>query len=592
MSARPTRGTRARKSAQEPSQQTAPAVIAGRLLPRWLVAVSIALAALVLLGLFSTEASDTDFWWQLKTGAYLAQKHALPVPDPFSFTTALNPPSSAADASVRRFNLTHEWLAQLLMYAIYAIGGLPAIIIARAAILAAFCGLAGFLAARRTANAYFGIGAALAAATLANSFTSDRPALITFFLAALFVCLLDTRRYLWALPPLALLWANCHGGFFVAWVIVLTFCAASLLPGTDAASRKRLWLVSACTIAASGINPNGFGVVWTLLRYRQSAMQANLVEWHRPYFWGPPYAFDVLLYLTVAALAYSWRKVRPVDWLLFAAFGTMALLAFRNTPFIAFLAPVLIASYFPFSLRLPRLAAWLVPPALAVVLIFGILSGPFFELRAATYKFPVGAADFMLQNHVRGPLFNTWEDGGYLIWRLWPEQQVFIDGRALSEAAHRDYMQILYNQGSDVGHVAGPRAELLRRYGIQSVVTNTFEYITGAIYPLALALADSPDWQLVFTDSHSVLFVKTDRPDSASIPAKLQRVLDHMDIECSGYIEHDPRFPACARTMAQYWLQGRNRQRAYRMLSLYLSHVRQRDAEAERVFQQLLQGGR
>jgi len=134
------------------------------------------------------------------------------------------------------------------------------------------------------------------------------------------------------------------------------------------------------------------------------------------------------------------------------------------------------------------------------------------------------------------------------------------------------------------------RAELLRHYGIQSVVTNTFEYVTGAIYPLALALADSPDWQLVFTDSHSLVFVKADRPDPAAVSAKLQRVLDHMDIECSDYIEHDPRFPACARRMAQYWLEGRNRQRAYRMLSLYLSHAR--DAEAERVFQQLLQAGR
>ena len=558
--------------------------------PEWLLPVSIALAGLVLLGLFSAEASDTDFWWQLKTGAYILQMHALPIPDPFSFSTALDPPASAAEASVQRFNLTHEWLAQVLMYVVYSLGGLPAIVIARAALLAAFCGLAGFLAARRTGNAYFGIGAALAAATLANSFTSDRPALVTFFLAALFVCLLDRGRNLWALPPLALLWANCHGGFFVAWIIVLVYCAASLLPGGAASGRKKLLLIAACTILASGINPNGFGVVSTLVRYRQSAMQANLVEWHRPYFWGPPYAFDVLLYLAVAALVYSWRKVRPVDWMLFAAFGGMALLAFRNTPFIAFLAPVLIASYFPFSPRPPRLAAWLVPPALAGVLIFGVVSGPFFELRAATYKFPVGAADFILQNHIRAPMFNTWEDGGYLIWRLWPEQRVFIDGRALSESAHRDYMQILYNRGSDVGHVAGPRAELLRHYGIQSVVTNTFEYVTGAIYPLALALADSPDWQLVFTDSHSLVFVKADRPDPAAVSAKLQRVLDHMDIECSDYIEHDPRFPACARRMAQYWLEGRNRQRAYRMLSLYLSHAR--DAEAERVFQQLLQAGR
>ena len=587
MSVRSARGKRGPQPAKAAGGQAPAAVPA---LPAWLPSLSIALAGLLLIRIFATEIADTDFWWHLKTGQYVIQKHVLPVPDPFSFTTALNPPANAGDASVQRFNLTHEWLAQALMYGVYSVGGFPSIVLARALLLAGFCGLAGWLAARRSGQVYFGIGAALAAATLATNFAADRPALVTFFMAALFVSLLDSGRFLWALPALALIWANCHGGFFVAWIIVLAYAGASLLPGGQTAGRAKLWIIAACTIAVSGLNPNGFGVVATLVRYRQSAMQANLVEWHRPYFWGPPYAFDILLYLAIAVLIYSWRKVRWIDWMLFVAFVVMAMTAFRNTPFIAFLAPFLIASYFPISLRLPRSAAWLIPPALASVLIYGLAAGRCFQLRAATWKFPVGAADFLLENHIRGPLFNTWEDGGYLIWRLWPEQKVFIDGRALSEAAHRDFMQILYNIGSDVGHVAGPRAQLLQRYGIQSVAVNTFEYVTGAIYPLALALADSPDWQLAFTDSHSVVFVKAAQPDTASIPGKLQRVLEHMDIECSDYIEHDPRLPACARRMAQYWLEGRNRERAYRMLSLYLSHAR--DPEAERVFQALVNGGR
>jgi hypothetical protein len=49
----------------------------------------------------------------------------------------------------------------------------------------------------------------------------------------------------------------------------------------------RLWLVTACAIAASGINPNGFGVASTLFAYRRSAMTANLIEWHSPNLWGP-----------------------------------------------------------------------------------------------------------------------------------------------------------------------------------------------------------------------------------------------------------------------------------------------------------------
>ena len=321
-------------------------------------------------------------------------------------------------------------------------------------------------------------------------------------------------------------------------------------------------------------------------------MTANLVEWHPPYLWGPPYAFDVLLYLAAGVLIYSWRRVRWSDWALFAALATASLMAFRNTPLMAFLAPVVIASYFPFQLRLPRQTAWLPPLLLAIALVFGLRNGSFFQLRAATWKFPAGAADFILQNHVAGPLFNTWEDGGYLIWRLWPGQRVFIDGRALSESADRDFKEILYNLGSDTSHVVGPRAELLQRYGIQTVLTNTFEYVTGAIYPLALALAASPDWQLVYGDTRSLVFARAAQADPSTVPGKLRRVLDHMDEECADYVEHDPRLPACARRMAQYWLEGNNRERAYRMLSLYLAHARVRDAEAERVFQRLVRGGR
>ena len=554
--------------------------------------LSAVLAGLILLGLFSTEIADTDFWWHLKTGQYIVQRHALPVPDPFSFSTALNPPADAGEARVRHFNLTHEWLAQALLYCVYSVAGFPAVVLARALLLAAFCGLAGLLAARRSHSFYLGIGATFAAASLMVNFTADRPALFSFFMTALFVCLLDSGRFLWVLPPLQLLWANCHGGFFLGWVVLAAYSVAALLDGQLSAIRRRLWLVTACSIAVSGLNPNGFGVLATLVRYRQSAMTANLVEWHPPYLWGPPYAFDVLLYSAAAVLIYSWRRVRWSDWALFAAFSAASLVAFRNTALMGFLAPVLIASYFPFRLRLPRFSAWALAVSLASVVIFGIRSGSFFQLRVATWKFPAAAADFLLQNHIPGPLFNTWEDGGYLIWRLWPGQRVFIDGRALSEPANRDFKEIVYNFGSDTGHVTGPREELLRRYGIQSVLTNTFEYVTGAIYPLALALAASPDWQLVHEDTHSLVFVRASRPDPSGVPQKLQHVLDHMDAECTDYVEHDPRLPACARRMAQYWLEGNHRERAYRMLSLYLSHARQHDAEAERVFQLLLRGGR
>src|SRR5215831_16511448 len=92
------------------------------------------ITGVLMVALFATPIEDTDFWWHLKTGQYLVEHHRLPFPDPFSYT-------AATDAKAR-FNLTHEWLAQALMYGVYAAGGFTAIVMARAILLASVCGIA------------------------------------------------------------------------------------------------------------------------------------------------------------------------------------------------------------------------------------------------------------------------------------------------------------------------------------------------------------------------------------------------------------------------------------------------------------------
>src|ERR1035437_4401999 len=57
--------------------------------PAWLHPTVLVLAAICLIGMFSTEVAGYDTWWHLKTGEYIVQYRALPVPDPFSYTTYL-----------------------------------------------------------------------------------------------------------------------------------------------------------------------------------------------------------------------------------------------------------------------------------------------------------------------------------------------------------------------------------------------------------------------------------------------------------------------------------------------------------------------
>jgi hypothetical protein len=261
--------------------------------PAWLIPAALGLAALFLIGLFSTEFSDTDSWWHLATGKYIVQQHRLPYPDPFAYTTARAQPSYAGEAATQRFNLTHEWLAQAAMYDAEAVGGIGAVVLWKALLLALACALTGRVARVRTGSYLWGIAAMLAASPVLVVFAHDRPSILSYVFSIAFIGIFEERRFLWLLPPLALVWANCHGGFFLGWVICGAYCAEAFLRRDK--EWKRIAAISAVAALLSGLNPNGFRVVTTLASYRNSPMTASLIEWSRPGFWGEPVAFFFVL---------------------------------------------------------------------------------------------------------------------------------------------------------------------------------------------------------------------------------------------------------------------------------------------------------
>jgi hypothetical protein len=147
----------------------------------------------------------------------------------------------------------------------------------------------------------------------------------------------------------------------------------------------------------------------------------------------------------------------------------------------------------------------------------------------------------------------------------------------------RDYRQILYNLGSDVMRLAGPRADLLNRYGVEVVVMNMFEYVTGAEYPLPLALATAPaesGWRLVYDDPRAVVFWRNPPTGTPVFNDPYARVVTHADTECSEHIQHDPSTPACALALAKNWAAGGGVEQALRMLRLYFMSSSSPEADA------------
>jgi hypothetical protein len=523
--------------------------------------VIVALSILALFALFSSEVGDPDTWQHLASGRYILQHHAFPSPDPYSFTTAMAKPAYSDEESTRTFNIQHELLAQIFLYLSYAAAGFAGLVILRCTLLSSFCVILGLAAWHRTHSFFKSLAAGCMAATVAYQFRADRPYLFTFVFLAAIIAILEYRRRLWLLPPLFFLWANTHGGFVLGWSVLAVFCAEALLlrwrskPLDD---ERRLWLVAISCFLISGLNATGFHVIPVMLSYQKSVMQTTLWEWQRPALWPPP-LFAIMLGVAAIVMLWARRDVRPADWLLLLVFGAASLSAIRNAILAATVAPLLIVTYLPIRRRLPLAMEYLTALGALALAVTPVIQGRAFQFQSADWKYPARAADFLLAHHISARMFNTWEFGAYLIWRLWPQERVFIDGRAQSETVYLDYQAIVYNLKAAEEPINGPyqalrprvitgktAEELLQQYGIEMILMDGFEFTTGSTYYLAAALADpnQTQWKLVYWDAQAMIFILHPPED---VPVLNPReVLDAMDAQCREHLRHEPNTAGCA----------------------------------------------
>jgi hypothetical protein len=367
-------------------------------------------------------------------------------------------------------------------------------------------------------------------------------------------------RALWLLPGIFLFWANCHGGFFLGWVIMGAYCGEALIrrwQKNPVEGERQLWLLTAICFLISGLNPNGFRVIQILFLYRGSPIQASNVEWQYPAFWQPsPYSF--MLFGALAALLIGWRKTRPVDWLLYGIFAPFSLMAVRNTIFMGIFGPILVAALLPSSLipswkkAMPVVAEYAAAGLLAMAAIWSAVSGGAFQLRAAEWQLPSGAADFLQAHQISQRIFNTYATGGYLVWRLWPMQKDFIDPRGLSEEAFADYNRMLVNTDINGGKSA---RRLFDKYGIQVLILEGFDRFSGKVYNLSVNLADpnQKEWMLVYSDAKGVVFMR--HPPVGVQPMNSLEALHSIELQCQQQVQHDPQHPLCAHGIDELYAQ-------------------------------------
>jgi hypothetical protein len=205
-----------------------------------------------------------------------------------------------------------QWLAQLVYYGLYALGGLRLALLVNAAIVAGSFVMALRLA--RARNVYVAIVAAVA---LGVSSAALRPQtlVLPLFVALIWLLVEDarspSRRVFWAIP-LLVLWANLHGSVTLGVLLVL------LAAAVDAWLRRRptgrMSLLAALAVAslfASPYAPHLPGYYRTVLFNAEFAKY--LPDW-MPTALGPKTAaFYLLAFAAVFAMARAPRALTAFE---------------------------------------------------------------------------------------------------------------------------------------------------------------------------------------------------------------------------------------------------------------------------------------
>jgi hypothetical protein len=474
------------------------------------------MAAVLLLCLFVMAVrpiTDPDFWWHLRTGQLIWESRSIPRQDVFSHTVAGQP------------WITHEWLTEVILYAVYALTGQGGLILVFAGIITAAFALSYRQCDGRPYLASFVV--VLAAVSSAVTW-GVRPQMLSLLLSAAFLYILHLNgkgnsKCLWLLPPLMVLWANLHGSFFLGVVYLAAHTIGSMLDDVFARSEeakvdwkdiRRLAVVTLLTAAAPILNPNGIRLlVYPFGTLGSAAMQQYIAEWFSPDFHlaqFQPFALYVLILLLILGL--SHRRPKTADLILMVGFGYASLRSARQIPFFVLTTTPMLTSQLLHLWRdsgLPNLSItrrrsrgraslvvnWAI---LAALLAGGAALAGHALLRNTTAQraaFPVAAVDFLEASETSGNTYNLYHWGGYLIWRLYPERKVFIDGRAdvYGDAFIDEYLQV-YQLRQDW-------QQPLEKYHVDVVLIDVDS-------PLSIMLNEEVEWYRAYSDETAVIYVR------------------------------------------------------------------------------------
>jgi hypothetical protein len=278
-----------------------------------------------------------DLAYQLRAGDIMLDTHAVLRTDVFSA------------AAYGRPWLNQQWLAQIVLATAFRLGGWFGLVALRALLMAVVLTFV-FLACR-AAGAVTRRAAWLTLASAVPLLAGFmlRPQLMGMVCFAATAWLVARRRThpegVWIVIAITVLWANLHGSFFLAPVL-LALAWVEDRPARDRGGTRALLLAGVGSLLATTVNPYGYRV-WSYAvdLATHPVIRRTIVEWQPPtieIYTGAAFFLSVFV---VATLLIA-RVRRPVPWrslLPLAVFVAIALAAIRGVYWWALVAPIVLA---------------------------------------------------------------------------------------------------------------------------------------------------------------------------------------------------------------------------------------------------------
>ena len=473
------------------------------------------------------SAFNADTFLHLAAGRYIVETGSLPHRDVFSFSAEGRP------------WVMHEWLYQALIFLLYEAAGMSGLklLTGLACIFTLYLAKkSADLLTRQAWVKWLVLGLLL---ILLERFISPRPVLVTMVLFAFYLYALlayrcgSSRRLLYWLPPLMILWVNSHGGFIVGLVLIAYF---SLLQTLDDRIRHGVWVLPRLPLAilllclvASLLNPYGYAQLLFPLRLMSDWSVGMALEWRPPDFsqWhNQVFLGTVLLFAFVAAVAKGKESIFAVALALpfvLAAFSAVRHVLLASLVLAPYLSLLLGAAAeqgrVVFGRFVPGLSLWrqeqrrqelgeteyvLNGIVLLVMVLMLYLAYPAHRSWLAGQEealYPVTATRYLKSNGIEGRLFSPMGYSDYILFSLYPRIKIFYDVRLeiYGEQLTRDYFTM--KEAGDGWQ------ELFRRHAIDVVVTKA----SGRLYA---ELSDAAAYDNVHEDETNAVFLRKGHPSS------------------------------------------------------------------------------